>query len=102
MEKSFDDLKNTLDMSRMHVQTEQTVDGKLFCSFIALIVQSYMRKHLSSYLSEHNLTFEKVLLELKKSKQIVSPKYPSGIRSIDPHSKFFRDIFNLCNINFVC
>lgn len=102
VEKSFDDLKNTLDMSRMHVQTEKTVDGKLFCSFIALIVQSYMRKHLSSYLSEHNLTFEKVLLELKKSKQIFSPKYTSGIRSIDPHSKFFRDIFYLCNINFVC
>ena len=102
VEKSFDDLKNTLDMSRMHVQTEQTADGKLFCSFIALIVQSYMRKHLSAYLREHNLTFEKVLLELRKSKQICSPNYPFKIRSIDPHSKFFRDVFSLCDIDFVC
>ena len=77
---------------------DEVVEGKLFCAFIALIVHSYMRNHLSAYLREHKLTFEKVLLELKKSKQMFSARYQSGFRFINPHSKLYRQIFELCDV----
>lgn len=65
VEKSFDNLKNALDMRRLYVQNGNTAEGKLFCSFIALIVHSYMRDHLAQYMHDNKLTFEKILLELK-------------------------------------
>lgn len=102
VEKSFDNLKNSLDMRRLYVQNKDTADGKLFCAFIALIVHSYMRNHLSEYMLTHKLTFDKILLELRKSKQIFSPKYPSGFRSLNPPSKTFRDIFFECLGEVVC
>lgn len=102
VEKSFDNLKNSLDMRRLYVQNRNTADGKLFCAFIALIVHSFMRNHLAEYMQTHKLTFERILLELKKSKQIFSPKYPSGSRPINPPSKTFRDIFLQCLGEVVC
>ena len=102
VEKSFDNLKNSLDMRRLYVQNRNTADGKLFCAFIALIVHSFMRNHLAEYMQTHKLTFERILLELKKSKQIFSPKYPFGSRLINPPSKTFRDIFLQCLGEVVC
>lgn len=102
VEKSFDNLKNSLDMRRLYVQNQDTADGKLFCAFIALIVHSYMRDHLAEYMLTNKLTFDKILLELRKSKQIFSPKYPSGSRLLNPPSKAFRDIFSICLAEVVC
>ena len=43
VEVSFDDVKNSLDMRRMRNHTEQTVRGKIFVVFIALILLSQLR-----------------------------------------------------------
>ena len=32
VEKCFDDLKNELDMHRLHVQKDETAEGKAFCA----------------------------------------------------------------------
>ena len=75
---------------------------EIFCAFIALIVHSFMRNHLAEYMQTHKLTFEKILPELRKSKQSFSPKYPSGSRPINPPSKTLRDVFHLCGLDIVC
>jgi transposase len=46
VEKSFDDLKNQLDMKRLRMHSSATVDGRLFVQFIALIYISALRKDL--------------------------------------------------------
>ena len=46
VEKSFDDLKNQLDMKRLRMHRSGTVDGRLFVQFIALILISALRKEL--------------------------------------------------------
>ena len=43
VEVGFDDVKNSLDMRRMRNHTEQTVRGKIFVVFIALILLSQLR-----------------------------------------------------------
>ena len=60
VEKAFDNVKNRLDMRRMNVSSELSLDGKLFVEFIALIFISYLHKamlnaHLYTKYTMHEL-----------------------------------------------
>lgn len=71
IEKNFDDLKNDLDFSRLKTHINNTTDGKIFVSFIALILRSYIANNLPKLkndLKKQNLTVQEVLLELEKIK----------------------------------
>jgi len=46
VEKCFDDLKNQLDMKRLRMHSSETVDGRLFVQFIALIYMSALRTEM--------------------------------------------------------
>jgi transposase len=46
VEKAFGNLKERLSMRRMLVSSEQSLDGKLFVEFIALIFLSYIKKQM--------------------------------------------------------
>lgn len=48
VEKAFGNLKERLNMRRMLVSSEQSLDGKLFVQFIALIYLSYIKKQMQS------------------------------------------------------
>ena len=51
VEKAFDNLKERLNLRRVAVSSEQSLDGKLFVQFIALIFLSYITKKMQ----ENNL-----------------------------------------------
>jgi len=46
VEKAFGNLKERLNMRRLLVSSEQSLDGKLFIEFIALILLSYIKKQM--------------------------------------------------------
>ncbi len=46
IEKAFDNLKELLNMRRTLVSSEQSLDGKLFVEFVALIYLSYIKKQM--------------------------------------------------------
>jgi len=46
VEKAFGDLKERLNLRRTAVSSEQSLDGKLFVEFIALIYLSYIKKQM--------------------------------------------------------
>jgi transposase len=46
VEKAFGDLKERLNMRRTLVSSEQSLDGKLFVQFVALIYLSYIKKQM--------------------------------------------------------
>ena len=96
VEKSFDNLKNDLDMHRLHTHSDETAEGKTFCAFLSLIVLSDMMNCLGGYMSESKLTFRKILLELGKVKCNVTK---SGLCSLlNPLPKTVKDIFALLDI----
>lgn len=99
IEKSFDNLKNELDFKRMRTHNDETMNGKIFVSFIALIVKSYIQNHLT----DSNLTHNRVMLELDKLKifDIHSNAKP---RIINPPTKTAVSILSQLNLNtdFVC
>lgn len=51
VEKAFDNLKDRLNLRRVAVSSEQSLDGKLFVQFVALIFLSYITKQMQ----ENNL-----------------------------------------------
>ena len=46
VEKAFGNLKERLNFSRMAVSSDQSLDGKLFVEFVALIFLSYIKKKM--------------------------------------------------------
>lgn len=97
IEKSFDDLKNELDMKRLRIHTSETAQGKVFVSFLSLIVRSYLLKRLKDYMRKTGLTLKKILLELDKIKTI---QYPGSEeeRLLNPLTKQQREIYELLEI----
>jgi len=95
VEKSFDDLKNELDMKRLHCHTDETTDGKMFVAFFALILRSCMQNKLRTYLSETNISFLSVLKVLRKMKCVYTR---NGKMLLSPITKKQRDILNACNL----
>jgi transposase len=96
VEKSFDDLKNELDMKRLHCHSDETTEGKMFVAFFALILRSCMHNKLRDYLSETGLSFSSVLKELHKLKYVHTR---DGKRLLSPVTKKQRDILNAIGLS---
>jgi hypothetical protein len=64
VEKCFDDLKNVLDMKRLRMHSIETVDGRLFVQFIALILMSELRRAMRESKLIEIYTVRELLLEM--------------------------------------
>jgi transposase len=64
VEKCFDDLKNVLDMKRLRMHSIETVDGRLFVQFIALIIMSELRRAMRESKLIELYTVRELLLEM--------------------------------------
>jgi transposase len=49
VEKAFGNLKERLNLRRLAVSSDASLDGKLFVEFIALIFLSYLKKHMQDH-----------------------------------------------------
>lgn len=64
VEKAFDNLKDRLNLRRVAVSSEQSLDGKLFVEFIALIFLSCITKRMQDTKMFKDFTLQAVLDEL--------------------------------------
>ena len=71
IEKNFEEFKNRLDFRRMRTHWNKTTEGKMFVGFMALILRTYMRRMMQNTSQTKNLTFEKILIELKKIRSVM-------------------------------
>ena len=63
-EKAFFNIKNRLDMKRTKVSLEESLEGKLFLQFIALIYISYIHQTISSHDLYKNYSMASLLDEI--------------------------------------
>ena len=63
VEKAFDNLKERLNLRRVAVSSEQSLDGKLFVQFIALIFLSYITKKMQETNLFKDYTMQEILDE---------------------------------------
>jgi len=61
VEKAFDNLKHRLDMKRTMVHSDQTLAGKFFLQFLALIYISYIHKHMKDSKLYRNYSMQSLL-----------------------------------------
>jgi transposase len=61
VEKVFDNLKERLEMRRTTVHSDQTLQGKFFLQFLALIYVSYIRKCMSDNNLYQNYTMQTLI-----------------------------------------
>lgn len=64
VKKAFGNLKERLNMRRTLVSSEQSLDGKLFVEFIALIYSLYIKKQMQTKDLFKNYTLQGVLDQL--------------------------------------
>lgn len=65
VEKSFDDLKNQLDMKRLRTHSSKATDGRLLVQFVALILMSALRKEMRKSTLIKNYTVRELLKEMQ-------------------------------------
>ena len=96
IEKSFDNLKNALDMKRLHCQSDSTMEGKVFVAFFSLILRSFIQNRLRPYQTQTGIPFAAILKELRKMKFVCTR---SGRKTLAPITKKQRDILNACGFS---
>jgi len=78
VEKSFDDLKNSLDMKRLRIHSSVAMDGRLFVQFVALILTSAIRRSMRDKKLLEHYTVRELLEEMETLTKIrYSGKYGS-------------------------
>ena len=70
IEKNFDNLKNAVDLKRLHTHSLQATEGKLFVSFLALILRAHLMNASQAWRIEQSASLDKLLWELKKIKVV--------------------------------
>jgi transposase len=97
VEKCFDDLKNQLDMKRLRMHSVETMNGRLFVQFIALIYMSALRQELRASGLIKQYTVRELLQEMQTLTQVrYSGRYGSIVT--EP-TKAQRDILQALKIN---
>lgn len=94
IEKSFDDLKNQLDMKRLRMHSSATVDGRLFVQFIALIYMSALRREMRKSGLIKQYTVRELLQEMETLTKVnYSGKYGHILTEVTkPQRKILRDL----------
>lgn len=68
VEKGFCKFKNTLGLGRLHVQSNDRMQNKIFVGFIALILMSWIHQRMTQKGIYKQMTFDKMILVLSKIK----------------------------------
>ena len=95
VEKSFDNMKNELSSNRLRVHSRESMEGRLFISFLSLILYSFIHNIMREKNMVKKYTIEEVLYEIKKLKII---KLENKRKILTEISKTQKELFmNLIN-----
>jgi transposase len=70
VEKCFDTMKNELSTNRLRVHSRESMEGRLFISFLGLILSSWIHKMMREKDLSKKYTIGEVIYEMKKLKII--------------------------------
>jgi transposase len=73
IEKAFNDVKDRLDIRTSGVHNQETVTGKLFTMFVALILTTELRRRMHTAVLDKDYTLTELLDELETIEQYVQP-----------------------------
>lgn len=68
--KSFDDLKNQMDMKRLRVHSEETMNGRIFVQFLTLIIAVWIRQKLLEVKWANKYSYQEIMNEIGELKKV--------------------------------
>ena len=71
VEKSFNNLKNDLDLERLRIHSDEAMEGRIFIGFISLIIMSYIREQMRIHDVYGKFSYNELMAELKKLRVII-------------------------------
>ena len=89
VEKGFMRLKNSIDLGRLRVHSQNRMQGKVFIGFIALVLMSHMNKIMLEKGLYKKMTMKGLILEMRK----LRVQRIRGRRILYPLSKSHKEIF---------
>ena len=90
VEKSFDNIKNELSANRLRVHSRESMEGRLFISFISLILYSRIHNIMREKDLIKKYTIAEVMFEMKKLKII---ELENGRQMLTEISKTQKELF---------
>lgn len=66
VEKSFNNLKNDLDLERLRIHSDERMESRIFIGFISLIIMSYIREKMRVNELYSKYSYNELIAELKK------------------------------------
>lgn len=87
VEKAFGNLKERLNMRRHYVSSEESLEGKVFVQFIALIFLSYIKKCMSDNDLFKKFTFQSMLDEIDIIEKYDVPAHRSHVSEVTEKQK---------------
>jgi len=97
IEKAFGNLKERLNMRRNYVSSEESLEGKVFVQFIALIYLSYIQKTMSDHNLFKKFTIQSLLDELDVIEKYDVPGRQSRISELTGKQK---EIYKWLGVEF--
>ena len=94
VEKGFLRLKNSLDLGRLRVHREDSMQNKVFVGFISLILMSQIHKVMLDNGLYKKMTMKKLLMTLSK----LRVQEINGTRILFPLTKEQKDIYKAFNV----
>ena len=95
VERSFDMLKNDLDIMPINVKKRESLCGLLFISFLSLLVRMHIVKQLQTTGLQKKCSLDRLFLELEKIRWLVLPDEKFLISEIGKKQRIILDTFNI-------
>jgi transposase len=107
VEKLFDQIKCDMEGNRIRTHNEQSTDGKIFVTFIACVIRTYLLNKLTSYLTDNSTSLKKVFNQLSnitiilssngfRFTKALSKKQKQILKSFDADKTIFADLSRSC------
>ena len=95
VEKSFDNIKNELDLERLRIHSDEAMEGRIFIGFISLIITSYIRGVMEDKNLYSSYSLSKLYSELKKLRLIQFKNGKTVLTELTSNHKAIFKAFNI-------
>lgn len=95
VEKSFDNIKNDLDLERLRIHSDKAMEGRIFIGFVSLIITSYIRRIMEEKNLYSSYSLNELYSELKKLRLI---QFKNGKQILTELTSKHKAIFKAFNV----
>ena len=106
-EKLFDQIKCDMDGNRIRTHNEQTTDGKVFVTFVACTIRSYLLQKLNQHLADTSTSLKKAFSQLSNISIVSSTNGLRFTKTLSKKQKLILKPFNahldiLSSLKWIC